>query len=128
MNIHNLNLFQGGKWLELTSNSSLTNTLFSSQNIFRTFFVIYFLVIPTLAHSNLDRGLVSKFSFPIPGKILLLFTWIPIIISSILTILATSKSRSYIAETRELFYAATIFFYVTAIGKLSFRVGNQPSK
>ena len=106
-NLHNL------KWFH--RDSSLVEKIFSSQNLFRVGFFTYFLIIPIIGLCKLDRGVFTKFNFPLPGHKFMIFIWAPIFASLILTVFSTGPIKDVLAETREMFYAASIFTYVTLI-------------
>ena len=116
-NIHNLEFFQGGKWIEALSSSRFNLKLFlSSQNIFRIWFVLYFLIVPLLLYAGKPKGIVKlvrdKMQYPLPGADFLVSVWATLILSFVFAIYSNEARRSALGETREMFYALFILAHV----------------
>jgi virulence-associated protein VapD len=112
LNIHNFKWFQGGSILEENGLNQGLATLHTSQNLFRLGFVVYFLFLPIIGYLKQNTWLIRTLKFPYAGRSLLLYIWIPIAISIILAALSEGKTKSFIAETREMHYAFSIFTYL----------------
>jgi hypothetical protein len=113
VNIHNLNIFQGGHWMEaLSSNKYGVKMFLSSQNIFRLCFILYFLIIPLLVHWGKLKLLKSKLNFPEPEIRFIITIWSVLAISFVLAGFSSELTKSSLAETREMFYALFILIYV----------------
>lgn len=113
VNIHNLNIFQGGHWIKAISSDKYGLKMFlSSQNIFRLGFFIYFLVIPIMMYAGKLNILKKKFGFRVPEARFVITVWSLLIISFVLAGFSEEVIKASIAETREMFYALFILIYI----------------
>jgi hypothetical protein len=114
VNIHNLNIFQGGHWIEAISSNKFSLKMFlSSQNIFRLCFFIYFLLIPVIVYRGKLIILKNKINFPVPEMRFVITVWPILILSFVLAAFSSELTKASIAETREMFYALFILIYVS---------------
>jgi hypothetical protein len=111
-NIHNLKWFHGGVLLEGTSTRRGLGSLLSSQNLFRLGFVSYFLLLPAALSSGWGKRLNETLRVPYPGKKLLIFIWVPIAVSALLSVLSIGEVKAQVAEARETYYAISILAFV----------------
>lgn len=113
INIHNLNIFQGGHWIEAITLKKYGLKMFlSSQNIFRLCFLLYFLVVPITIYAGKMKVLERKFRYPVPEPGFVIAVWSILVLSFVLAIFSLDSLKSSIAETREMFYALFIFIYI----------------
>jgi hypothetical protein len=110
-NIHNLKWFQGGFLLEGTSTRGGLGSLLSSQNLFRLGFLGYFLFLPATLSSRWGKRLNETLRIPYPGKKLLIFIWVPIAMSILLSVLSVGEVKMQVAEARETYYAISILAF-----------------
>lgn len=90
------------------------------QHLFYLGFFSYFFVIPLLTFSDRIKSLMDKLHYITPGIYFMLATWIPILFSVLAVYAFTphTPSNEYyrvldvIAETREMFCAFIVLFYV----------------
>ena len=115
-NLHNL------KWFHQTitpdgSKPAILSTdfLLKAQNLFRFGFFTYFLLIPGLCFFQWGKNLLNRFSFPCFHSSLFIYIWVPIIFSFALAAFSIGAYKSTISETRELYYALSIFTYLTLL-------------
>ena len=113
VNLHNLNIFQGGHWIGAISSKKYGLKMFlSSQNIFRLCFLLYFLVVPITIYVGKMKVLERKFRYPVPEPGFVVAIWSVLVLSFVLSVFSLDSIKSSIAETREMFYALFIFLYV----------------
>ena len=116
MNLHNLAFLQS---YSLHGDNGLTlRNLLSAQNLFQLGFLTYFLVIPVMAKVRFVEALAAKLCVPMPGIKLILFIWMPIAVTIVLSLLSLQDpvTKSAMAETREMFYGLGIgMFALTQI-------------
>jgi hypothetical protein len=117
VNIHNLGFFQGGKWTDgLSSGRFDVKMLLGSQNLFRIGFACYFLLIPLLLYWGKPRFftaiLIEKLKYPVPKSSFMIPLWTTLFLSFFLSLHSTEPVKASLAETRELFYALFILFYL----------------
>jgi hypothetical protein len=125
-NIHNLWIFHGGKWLEAISSSKFNlKMLFSSQNLFRIGFFLYFLVLPLFAASAIFRYVRKKMGDGIPRIGLVISMWVPLVLSFVVAAAASDETRTSIAETREMLYAFFIFIYISTHLRIMSKGGHR---
>jgi hypothetical protein len=109
-NIHNLEIFQGGK---LTgSEVALTEALFKSQNLFRIGFFGYFLILPLLYKVPAIGRLLQHIDYKRPGALFIVSLIIVFATSFFLVPEASHITKKALAETREMLYALYILLYV----------------
>jgi len=113
-NIHNLNWFPEGSLLKETSIRGWLGSLFASQNLFRLGFVCYFLLLPAVFSSRWGKRLNETLRVPYVGKKLLIFIWVPIAVSALLSVLSVGDVdvKTQVAEAREAYYAISILVFV----------------
>lgn len=116
-NLHNLTLFGGGRVLAPDGVNLSMETLLNSQNIFRLGFASYFLLLPALCVLPPFRRFAVGLGYVAPSPLLLFTAWSVIVISFVMTVTTVPPVKAYVAEARELFYATTIFFYVSGLAK-----------
>ena len=110
-NLHNLDMFQGGR---LTDHTLGLSDFFKSQNLFRFGFFGYFLVIPLMMYNPIFKGLMSKVGYTRPDPGFTLGLLLVFVLSFILALYSPSSVKSALAETREMLYAFFIMLYVIA--------------
>jgi len=113
-NLHNLDIFGHGKgrFLDADGNVQFTQkSILSTQNLFRVGFFGYFLVLPLLFQFAQTRNFLRRFGYAPPAWQFLLAAMTVIFVSLVLAFATEPPVRSYIAEMRELIYAAVIFIY-----------------
>jgi hypothetical protein len=102
-------------------NLTLTKKWFiSPQHLFYLGFFIYFLVMPFLTLSKKIKPIKDKLHYITPSINFMLATWIPILFSTLIIYVFTPRTpldEYYriiftIAETREMFCAFVVLFYV----------------
>lgn len=101
-------------------------SLFSSQQLFQLGFAVYFLLLPlAMRWVPADRFLRAA-GLPGMSPGFLLVVWLPVALTIVLTVVHTGDlpRRALIAETRELFYAASIALLL-ALGAL--QTAHRPS-
>ena len=109
-NIHNLEIFQGGK---LTgSEVNWAEAFLKSQNLFRVGFFGYFLILPLLSRNRIVNALLERFDYRKPGSLFLSSLTIVFVVSFIFVPEASSITKKALAETREMLYAFYILLYV----------------
>jgi len=113
-NIHNLKLLQPTtNWRYAISSGKFSLRLFlGSQNIFNLGFFIYFFMLPLLMYAGKLKFIKSKLNFTIPSIYFFISVWVTIFFSIILAFLGTHEIPKLIAETREMFFAIFISFYI----------------
>jgi hypothetical protein len=118
-NLHNLELVEPASWLDSISSGKFSlRLLLGAQNIFRLGFFIYFLIIPLLMYAGKLKLIKSKLNFTIPSVYFLISIWVPILFSIILAFFGAHEAHPRLAETREMFYAIFISFYIYCYLKL----------
>jgi hypothetical protein len=110
-NLHNLNMFQGGR---LTNSTIKLSDFFKSQNLFRFGFFAYFLAIPLMINIPMVKGLMSKVGYHKPDTGFTLGLLLVFVLSFVFAPFSPSNVRSALAETREMLYAFFIMLYVMA--------------
>jgi hypothetical protein len=90
--------------------------LLSAQHVFNLGFIAYFLALPLLARTRRVRDLMRRFGVPRIGMRFVAAVWVPIAVSIALTIAerGAESEKSLIAETREMFFALAIMWFIAA--------------
>ena len=123
-NIHNLVILQGGGWVDDGSvNKFNVKMLFSSQNIFRMFYFVYFLIIPLLTYAGKLEFIRKKIAYPVPDWRFIAAIWITVFVSFGLSIISSEVTKAGLAEIREMFYAFFICSYLLLYGKSTPLIG-----
>ena len=112
ISIHNLKFFHGGS---LRDESFSLRILFRAQNFFRGLFITHFFMLPLLLKIRLFSNSLKKFKYILPSKHLRISVGFTLLINIIITFLYanTGRTRTDIAEVRELTYS--MFFFVYAL-------------
>jgi hypothetical protein len=110
-NLHNLNVFQGGK---LVHSPLRLSSILKSQNLFRVGFFGYFLVVPFLLYIPKIKGLMSKIGYKKPDTGFALVLLIVFSLSFMLSLFSPVDVKKSLAETREMLYAFFIMLYIFA--------------
>tara|TARA_R110000822_G_scaffold127915_5_gene263498 strand:+ start:4863 stop:5576 length:714 start_codon:yes stop_codon:yes gene_type:complete len=115
-NLHNLNIFNEGGFITddgKINKMSLTERLFSSQNIFRMGFFGYFLIIPILWGINGKiMVILTRMGYVKPSNIMLIIMLIVFAFSFALAVISPIDFKPPIAESREMLYALFILIYM----------------
>ena len=118
VNIHNLDIFQGGSLFKSPLSIQLVT---KSQNIFRLFFTTYFIVFPLLYSLNLRfRKWLERGGYINVKNSFLFCLILNLFINLFLFFLVQGNFFEYefsksLAETRELIYSMYIFSYITTL-------------
>ena len=110
ISIHNLKFFHGGS---LRDESFSLRILFKAQNFFRGLFITHFFLLPLLSKIRLFSKSLKKIKYILPSKHLRISVGFTLLINLIITFLyaKTGRTRTDIAEVRELTYAIYIYIY-----------------
>lgn len=120
-NLHNLYSLWAGDSKQLVEEmisegkyENLFKLIFHSHNLFRIGFYGYFLILPLLYFWAPVRKILNKLEYPKPDLILSISYMLILILSFYLQWLAPASgiSQKALIETREMFYAFFILFYV----------------
>lgn len=103
-NLHNLRGIHGGKLIEAESVSPALG-LVSAQNLFRAGFISYFLLLPAAAMIAAVRSILGRLQVAYLGWRAVITIWMPIVTTVLLALVSAGETKSFLAETRELFYA-----------------------
>jgi hypothetical protein len=87
--------------------------LLNAQNLFYLGFLTYFLFIPLLVQSKRLSFLKNKFNYKVPSFYFLISIWPTIILTFILALSPTMVRIRSMIETREMFMAFVVLFYVS---------------
>jgi len=113
VNLHNLNIFDGGDWMKALRNGEFdVKLILSSQNLFRLGFFLYFFIFPLLMYVKKNSILNRKFNLPVPEYSFSIMLWLVLFFSFLLALISSDSIRPAIAEMRELFYALFILIYI----------------
>jgi hypothetical protein len=90
--------------------------LLSAQHLFNLGFTVYFLFLPLFMGIKDVGALARRYGIPKQGTRFVAMVWTPIAVSIVLTIANRGQdgSKSLIGETREMFFALAILWFVAA--------------
>ncbi|HHG89581.1 MAG TPA: hypothetical protein ENJ90_03755 [Devosia sp.] len=115
-NLHNLNIINEGR--VLNEDGTLEFSVFAlvgSQNMFRLGFAGYFLALPLLSLVPMFKRLLDRTGYVRPSTAFLTAVWSVIFVSFVLAFITVAPVKNYVAETREIIYAAVIFIYTLSL-------------
>ncbi len=112
ISFHNLKVFHGGS---LRDNFFSILLFFKAQNIFRGLFISHFFILPFFSKTSYFSNPLKKINYLLPSRQIRIAVGFTLLINLIITFLYanTGRTRSDIAEVRELTYAT--YFYVYAL-------------
>jgi len=115
VNLHNLSFWNAPAWLGCFRVGDIDYRIFfSSANLFRVAFTLYFLIFPILCHVVIDDFFLRKRLYVVlPDRLFLAVTWLVIGLSILMTVYGPIEKLKPLSETREMLYAFVIFFYCT---------------
>jgi hypothetical protein len=116
-NLHNLKIVSPDDRIFIAGSVAFSWRHFlSAQVLFDLGFTFYFLVLPVLALAAPVRSLMHRIGVPPIGLRLVAAVWAPIAVSIVLTVVNRSyeSEKSLIAETREMFFAFAIMWFIVA--------------
>ena len=110
ISIHNLKFFHGGS---LRDNSISFDLFFKAQNVFRGLFISHFFGLRLLAKIKIFSNYLKKLKYSLPSKSISMSLGFTLLINLIITFVYsnTGRTRTDIAEVRELMYSLYIFIY-----------------
>ncbi|MGI9455619.1 MAG: hypothetical protein ACR2NU_03610 [Aeoliella sp.] len=90
--------------------------LLTSQGLFYLGFFTYFCVLPFLQRLGPFQKILDRVSFPTTPIVLLIFLWIPILLSfGLASGISYGPLRDAIAETREMCFALAVLSYILCL-------------
>ena len=115
MNFHNLYIFSGGScWLEFFKSGKFNiYQLTDAQNLFRIFFILFFLIFPILNKIKRFQVLFRKIGYYRPDNYFTLSIFLFLFVSCLIMIGKDELYLHSIQEIREMSYAIFIGFYLT---------------
>lgn len=113
-NLHNLMIFSEGAFISegKINKMTISEMLFSSQNLFRLGFFSYFLIIPVLCLNKKIKAILQKMGYLKPSWTAVGIVFIVFLFSFLLAVLSPVEFKPPIAESREMLYALFILIYV----------------